>query len=462
MIGTGRSAWPTIGIWSAFLLLWLGAGWPGWLSPDSVEMMRQAQGLEPVTDWHSPLLTFAWTWLSPRTLGPIGPFIIQVVCVWSGLLLVALWIYDRSMHRAWLLFPAALVVRAIWVSHWIWKDAAALALVSLTLGVAVTAMGRPNGRAARCCLILVPCLLAAAASIRCYMFPALALGSVATVVLIAATDSMRRLRNALVTNLTVFAVTTTVLLSFQTFVIRPGPAYVPAISLMFDLARVECAVGTAADRSAGRSRFPPTALVTIPGDDLCGHFNPWIHDPLLYPLDADTQSHDRLPGNAREMADLESAWWNTAREHPAIVLLGRSKLFLKLLLQADIPYVPLPTSSINNSVSGWAAPGVGGDHGWPGRGGVPLAFAVAPALLIATASGLWIVVLPAMMMLLIRRRRPALLRRVGLLLAFPICWAANIAVVAPAAEARFVAPAAIWGFLGILIAAALLEDGTGT
>jgi hypothetical protein len=102
-------------------LLFLVYSFPGYMSYDSVWQLSQARGLEPVNDWHPPLMTFVWRCLDYFVAGPFLMLVIQ-----SLAFLLGLYVLLKQLMRPRvaaivavlvLLVPQNLIVMAV-----IWKD----------------------------------------------------------------------------------------------------------------------------------------------------------------------------------------------------------------------------------------------------------------------------------------------------------------------------------------------------
>src|SRR6187551_3493672 len=102
-------------------LLFLVYSFPGFMSYDSVWQLSQARGLEPINDWHPPLMTFVWRLLDWFIAGPFLMLVIQSLTFLLGLYVV-LKQFMRARRAAivavlTLLLPQNLIVMAV-----IWKD----------------------------------------------------------------------------------------------------------------------------------------------------------------------------------------------------------------------------------------------------------------------------------------------------------------------------------------------------
>jgi hypothetical protein len=118
--------------------------YPGFLSFDSVEQLRQARSGD-YTDWHPPAMAALWRLVEHVWAGPYGMFVLQSAAFVAGVYLLL---------RRWLLPPAAAIVAVLvtWfppvssVLAVIWKDSQLLGYA--TLGIALLARGGRRGQLA--------------------------------------------------------------------------------------------------------------------------------------------------------------------------------------------------------------------------------------------------------------------------------------------------------------------------
>ncbi|MEU1103039.1 hypothetical protein ABZ408_19005 [Streptomyces tibetensis] len=67
---------------------------PGYLSPDSLDQLRQAEGRKPLTDWHPPVLSLVWRALIAVTGTIASLLVLQCLVFWA-----ALWVLARCVWR---------------------------------------------------------------------------------------------------------------------------------------------------------------------------------------------------------------------------------------------------------------------------------------------------------------------------------------------------------------------------
>lgn len=123
-------------------MLFLVYAFPGYMSYDSGEQLAQARGIEPITNWHPPLMAYLWRITDHIIAGPLPMLIIQsVVFMWGVNSLLRRVLSKRAAAIATgaiLLAPPVIAPMAV-----IWKDCQMAAF--LIAGIAV--MTRTTRRA---------------------------------------------------------------------------------------------------------------------------------------------------------------------------------------------------------------------------------------------------------------------------------------------------------------------------
>ncbi|MER5214064.1 hypothetical protein ABT063_26705 [Streptomyces sp. NPDC002838] len=73
---------------------------PGYMSPDSIDQLRQAMGKTPLTDWHPPVLSLVWRALIAVTGSPASMAVLQSVVFWGALWVMAWCVWELTASRA--------------------------------------------------------------------------------------------------------------------------------------------------------------------------------------------------------------------------------------------------------------------------------------------------------------------------------------------------------------------------
>ena len=97
---------------------------PGYMSPDSIDQLRQAMGRTPLTDWHPPVLSLVWRALIAVTGSPSSMAILQSVIFWGALWVVAWCVWELTASRAGSLavLGLGLTPPALTFVGVVWKD----------------------------------------------------------------------------------------------------------------------------------------------------------------------------------------------------------------------------------------------------------------------------------------------------------------------------------------------------
>jgi hypothetical protein len=92
--------------------------WPGRVSPDTVDMLWQAQHPESITDWHSPFITFSYSILWPLFGYPGGALVIQsmLLMLWPASVTHGLLVSQTHYFTKLLFFIVWLVVCVIMIA----------------------------------------------------------------------------------------------------------------------------------------------------------------------------------------------------------------------------------------------------------------------------------------------------------------------------------------------------------
>lgn len=99
--------------------------YPGLMSNDSIDQLMQAQGDKPFEDWHPPLMAIVWKVLLLVSSGHVGSMLAwQLLLLWAGLVLLAVYVYRTTRRRVPSLMPflIGLTPFVITISGVIWKD----------------------------------------------------------------------------------------------------------------------------------------------------------------------------------------------------------------------------------------------------------------------------------------------------------------------------------------------------
>jgi hypothetical protein len=420
------------------------AAWPGWMAGDSADMLEQARtGM--ITDWHSPLLIYAWRFLGDQTLGPLLPFLIQNVVVWTGFTLIAMRLARAGWTWAWVCLPSLFLVSTMWLWSWVLKDSLLTAMMMLALGLA-TLGDVAHGRVAVRLVKYGPAVLLAIAVVpRWYLVPAMLIAVVGTTRLAGWTSGWRPAAAAA----GVFMVLVGLLYVFEARVVRPTPSFAMSSTLFLDMARVECQFGTPEARADGISAFPEQLIEDLPGQDICEDFTPYSHDPLFFDKEG---TRYVMPANDAQMQEVVTAWLTVWREHPGLLVQSRFEQAGRFLNGSSHVWLSPSATLYTDSVVGQPGGiGTGAEAGFESRGGTLL---VGLATITSVGANLFLtlpfgfitmILLPLIAWARVRGRGQFERSSFRWALWFPLAYLAIMAFLTPSDDFRYAIPASWWG-----------------
>lgn len=146
---------------SVFCVGSIAAFYPGYMSSDSLKQLSQALGQTPYYDWHPPIMAFLWS-LGIAITGKIGSMLVlQQFMLWTGLFLLARYVYKDSGLKVLSLMALAigLTPLIINISGVIWKDVQmAFALLIATVLVMIANTGHTKRKKVMIYALIVACL----------------------------------------------------------------------------------------------------------------------------------------------------------------------------------------------------------------------------------------------------------------------------------------------------------------
>jgi hypothetical protein len=120
------------------------------MSYDSGKQLLQARGLEPMSNWHPPVMAYLWRYCDLVVAGPFLMLVIQSVCLLAGMYLVLRRVLAQRAAAvaavAILLSPPVLSPMGV-----IWKDSQLAGFLMLAIGVMISR--RRAAQLAGCALV---------------------------------------------------------------------------------------------------------------------------------------------------------------------------------------------------------------------------------------------------------------------------------------------------------------------
>ncbi|MYS90172.1 MULTISPECIES: hypothetical protein [Streptomyces] len=121
---------------------------PGYLSPDSLDQLRQAEGKTPLTDWHPPVLSLVWRALIAVTGSFASMAVLQSVVLWGALWVLTWCVWELTESRAGSLAVLGLGLTPFVLTFVgvVWKDVHAAFALLAACAVALTGLRLRDGR----------------------------------------------------------------------------------------------------------------------------------------------------------------------------------------------------------------------------------------------------------------------------------------------------------------------------
>ncbi|MDQ1018562.1 hypothetical protein [Streptomyces afghaniensis] len=142
MSGVQRWVWGLVAVAAVCCLGTIAVFAPGYLSPDSLDQLRQAEGIKPLTDWHPPVLSLVWRALIAVTGSFASMAVLQSVVFWGALWVLARCVWELTASRA-----GSLAVLGVGLAPFVltfvgvvWKDVHAAFALLAACAVALTGL----------------------------------------------------------------------------------------------------------------------------------------------------------------------------------------------------------------------------------------------------------------------------------------------------------------------------------
>lgn len=115
--------------------LWLVLFRPGFMSADSAGQLLEARrGF--YTDWHPPIMAALWSLGERIVRGPLAMLVLQTVCFWTGLALLAARLSAPVALKVCFLAVIGLAPPIVSIAGAIWKDVLLVAFLMMAFGLA--------------------------------------------------------------------------------------------------------------------------------------------------------------------------------------------------------------------------------------------------------------------------------------------------------------------------------------
>jgi hypothetical protein len=287
------------------------AGFPGWMSSDSLDQYRQALTTQ-FTDWHPPVMAAIWSVASVFAPGPLGMLVFHLGLYWGALLLLASLFTERKPVVAAAILLAGLLPFTANLAPIIWKDVGVA--VYLMMAAALLVASYVNKREPSL-LVLILLFLASASRWNAWL-------AVVPLVFLFCHLRLAQRSWTLKITLAMFVVgIIPIAISFLNYTVLGAKRTFPWQAIaMHDLAALGCA------RHPERVMVPQQFLTVHSNEQrVCAAYAAGIADPLFFPSDAPFRF------NQAGTEDLVREWLASVRSNPIAYLEHRTKFYLAFL-----------------------------------------------------------------------------------------------------------------------------------
>ena len=296
---------------AAGVLITAGVFYPGVMSPDSVDQLRQARTGQISGDVFPTIMAFVWRYADQVVSGPFGMMLLHNLAFWGGLALVV-WTCRFGPGASALcvlafgLYPPVFALLGI-----VWKDVGMVAALVLSVGLAL--VGRRRRARSPVVLSLVP--LTYALSVRLNALPAILplTGLICASGVAAAGRAPLRPRTYLGLSLVVTLLLVGASRLIDGIIVTSAPASAPSLGLQWSLIHDIAGISV----RAGEVLFPPYIRQTRPEitlERLRERYRPADVTRLVsrrYWQDTRFFTRDK-----NEFDELWRAWWYAVRAYP--------------------------------------------------------------------------------------------------------------------------------------------------
>ncbi|MFI5803340.1 hypothetical protein [Streptomyces sp. NPDC051561] len=301
---------------------------PGFLTRDSVSQLMQAQGREPLTDWHPAVMSLLWRGLIDLT-GSVGSILVlQLFVLWAalGVLSWALWNLTGRWQAGLAVFGVGLAPQVLTISGVIWKDIQMAFVLLAAVAVALAARWlRPERPAVRWALLAGGVLLLAyAVMVRKNAFVAVLPVFFMLVVTLWPRPGRRIWALTLAALLAAVVVPTAAI----SVLAKPAPTSQSAQIMLDDMLMVmpADALAKAAETPGVRDRLVAASALCKKRERLSDTY--WT-------------CWDVGPGLTKDAAELQSIWLKgVLRERPLAYVQYRAELYSTMLFRTRLPFQP--------------------------------------------------------------------------------------------------------------------------
>lgn len=129
---------------------------PGFMSYDTLFQLKQAEGTEPLSDWHPPIMSLLWRALIAVTGTYATMAALQLAAMWAALLAIAVSVFEVTGSKGWSVafLSVGVMPHVLNIAGVVWKD---VQMAQALLGVvAVCLLGLASRRSSGLRWVLMP------------------------------------------------------------------------------------------------------------------------------------------------------------------------------------------------------------------------------------------------------------------------------------------------------------------
>jgi hypothetical protein len=323
----GRAAWPCIATGAAGALFTILCFYPGYMSPDSFEQLRQARSGQ-FTDWHPPLMSLLWRMLDKIYPGPAPMLVVHNVVFWGAVTLLCWTLVRRAGPLAIVafgLFPPVIALLST-----IWKDVGFGASLLLTYALLVYALDQRSKLAWWASLL--PLFYGIAVRHNAVL-AAIPLSLFAGYVWTRNFRNTSLVRSTVIIGIALVLSTYALVASFNALLVRDRKMYIYQTILIHDLVAISIAEGKVHLPAWTYGNGPPPSLTEL---------QKIYHHDTLVPLFCGEPSTRLLQQstNHDDIMKLWNVWLPAVRQNPGAYLRHRWNAFKALIGLQEVVCFP--------------------------------------------------------------------------------------------------------------------------
>jgi len=424
------------------------------MSGDSYTYWVEATGQFLISDWHSPVLSYFWSFLNPWTLGPALPFLLQLSLITFGIFKLFCLLERNSLISAWIAILLLISSPLVWIAPWVWTDNYIVALILGAVGTFLLSLEKEKKSFSKFFLISITVFFLAIAALgRPYMFIPLFM-----LTIFFSTYQIKKTTKLIVP--LAFSVFFFASYVAQNLIIDVWKSGSQAQTMLFDLAGIECNTREKLPQTPKVGLVPRALIINAEVNDFCESYDPKRFDTLFWIADKN-RSYFRMPASNQEFKQVLTGWASSIQSYP-LEFIKKKTIFSFRLISLSIDKEAFPIQSGSFKVEGLI--GLGPDYldnpykkMFLSQSNVAAVYLSAPArfvnYLIPQVTSIFFIWISIVLIFIFISRRFFLLDQKQFLLSqMPgILWFLEISFVAPALGFRYLLPGIVMNLSCLLI-----------